>query len=47
VEQMEQRALKDVNSGWNTNISFYLETFGGQHTNLFLNSVNFFNTSGN
>jgi len=29
----------------NTNIYFYLETFGDQSYNLYLNVVHFFNTS--
>ncbi len=34
--------FKNVNSCWNTNISFYLETSGGQRSNLYLNVVHFF-----
>jgi hypothetical protein len=37
--------LKNVNNRWNTNISFYLETSDGQNSNLYLNVVQFFNTS--
>jgi hypothetical protein len=44
---MEQRALKNVNNGLNTNIYSYLETSGGQSYNLYLNFVHFFNTSVN
>ncbi len=44
---MEQRALNNVNSCWNIDISFYLETSGGQSCNLYFNVVNFFNTSVN
>ncbi len=44
---MEQRALENVNSWLNTNIYSYLETFGGQSSNLYLNVVCFFNTSAN
>jgi hypothetical protein len=44
---MEQRALKNVNNCLNTNIYSYLETSGGQRSNLFLNVVHFFNTSVN
>jgi len=44
---MEQRTLKNVNNGLNTNIYSYLETSGGQSSNLYLNGVNFFNTSVN
>jgi hypothetical protein len=42
---MEQPALKIVNNCLNTNIYSYLETSGGQSYNLYLNAVNFFNTS--
>ncbi len=42
---MEQHALKNVNICLNTNIYSYLETFGGQSYNLYLNAVHFFNTS--
>jgi hypothetical protein len=38
---MEQHALKNVNNYWNTNISFYLETSGGQNSNLYLNFTYF------
>jgi len=44
---MEQRALKNVNNYLNTNINSYFQTFGGQSSNLYLNVVHFFNTSGN
>jgi hypothetical protein len=44
---MEQRALKYVNNYLNTNIYSYLETSGGQSSNLYLNVVQFFNTSVN
>ncbi len=44
---MEQHTLKNVNNCLNTNISSYLETSGGQSYNLYLNVVNFFNTSVN
>ncbi len=37
--------FKNVNNCLNTNIYFYLETSGGQSTNLYLNVVHFFNTS--
>jgi hypothetical protein len=40
---MEQRA----NNCLNTNINSYLETSGGQSSNLYLNGVHFFNTSVN
>ncbi len=42
---MEQQALKMVNNCLNTNIYSYLETSGGQSYNLYLNVVQFFNTS--
>jgi hypothetical protein len=38
---MEQNALKNVSICSNTNI--YLETSGGQSSNLYLNVVHFFN----
>jgi hypothetical protein len=44
---MEQHTLKDVNNGWNTNISFYFEISSGQSSNLPLNVVHFFNTKVN
>jgi hypothetical protein len=43
--KMEQNALKNVNSCWNTKITFFLEASGGQHSNLYLNIVHFANTS--
>jgi hypothetical protein len=43
---IEQHALKNVNHCLNTNIYSYLETYGGQSSNLYLNAVHFFNTSG-
>jgi hypothetical protein len=42
---LEQRSLKIVNNCFNTNIYSYLETSGGQSSNLYLNVVDFFNTS--
>ncbi len=47
LELKKQHALKNVNNCWNTNINLYLETSGGQNTNLHLNVVQFFNTSVN
>jgi hypothetical protein len=44
---MEQQALINVNSALNTNIYSYLETSGGQSSNLYLNVAHFFNTSVN
>ncbi len=43
---MKQHTLKNVNNCLNTNIYPYLETSGGQISNLYLNIVHFFNTSG-
>jgi hypothetical protein len=37
----EQHTLKNVNNCENTKITFYLETFGGQNSNLYLNVVHF------
>jgi hypothetical protein len=39
--------FKNVNRCWNTKITFYLETPGGQISNLYFNVVHFFNTSVN
>ncbi len=39
--------LKNVNNYLITNIYSYLETSGGQSSNLYLNVVHFFNTSSN
>ncbi len=39
---MEQRTLKIVNNCLNANIYSYLETYGGQSFNLYLNVVHFF-----
>ncbi len=44
---MEQRTLRNVNNYLNTNIYSYLETTGGQSSNLYLKLVHFFNTSVN
>jgi len=44
---MEQHALKIVNNYLNINIYSYLETSGGQSSNLYLNVVHFFNASVN
>ncbi len=44
---MEHRALKNVRNCLNTNIYSYLETSGGQSSNLYLNVVHFFNASVN
>jgi len=42
---MEQRTSKNVNNCLNTNVYSYLETSGGQSSNLCLNVVHLFNTS--
>ncbi len=42
---MEQRALKNVNNCLNANIYSYLETSGGQSSNLYLNVGKILNTS--
>jgi hypothetical protein len=41
---MEQRALKNLDNYFNTNIYSCLETSSGQSFNLYLNLVNFLNT---
>jgi hypothetical protein len=41
---MEQRTFKNVINYLNTNIYSYLETSGGQSSNLYLNVVHFSNT---
>jgi len=40
---MEQHALKNVNNCLKTNIYSYLESYGDQSSNLYLNVVHFFN----
>jgi hypothetical protein len=47
ISVMEQHTLKNVNNYLNTNIYSYLETSGGQSSNLYLNIVHFINTSVN
>jgi hypothetical protein len=44
---MEQRTLQNVNNCLNTNIYSYLETSGGQSSNLYLNVVHSITTSVN
>jgi hypothetical protein len=44
---MKQHTLKNVNNCLNTNIYSYLQTPGGQCSNLYLNVVHFFNASVN
>jgi hypothetical protein len=39
--------FKNVNNCLNTNTYSYLETSGGQNSNLYLNEAHFFNTSDN
>ncbi len=46
-DTMEQHTLKNVNNCLNTNIYYYLETSGGQSSNLYLKVVYFFSTSVN
>ncbi len=41
---MEEHTLENVNSCLNANIHSYLETFGAQSENLYLNVVRFYNT---
>ncbi len=41
---MEQRTFKNVNNYLNTKIYSYLETSGGQSSNLYLIVVQIFNT---
>ncbi len=41
---MKQRSLKNVNNCFKTNIYAYLETSGGQSSDLHLNVVHYFNT---
>ncbi len=44
---MEQCALKNDNNCLNTIIYSYVQTSGGQSSNLHLNVVHFFNTNDN
>ncbi len=44
IRPMEQCTLKNVSNNFNTNIYSYLETSGGQSSNLNLKVVLFFNT---
>ncbi len=41
---MEQHTFKNENNNLNTNIYSYLETSGGQSSNLYLNVVHLLNT---
>ncbi len=47
IKSVEQRALKNVNNCLKNNIYSYLETSGGQSSNLYLNVVHFFNAIAN
>ncbi len=47
LNTVEQPALRSVNNCLNTNIYFYLETSGGQNSNLYLNVVHFFKAIAN
>jgi hypothetical protein len=47
ISLIEKHALKKINNCWNTNISFYLDTSGGQSYNLFLYVVYFVSASFN
>ena len=44
---MEKHILKNVSNCLNTNIYSYVETSGGESSNLYLNVVHFFNTGVN
>jgi hypothetical protein len=46
---MKQHVWQNVNYCWllNTPITFYVETSGGQSSNLYLSAVHFFNTTVN
>jgi hypothetical protein len=44
---MAKHTLKNINNNFNTNIYSYLETFGGQSSNLYVNVVHIFNTGVN
>ena len=45
--QMEQHASKNVNNCFHASIYSYIETSGGQSSNLYLNVAHFFNASVN
>ncbi len=45
VITIEQRAFENVNNCLNVNIVSYLNTSGGQNSNLYLNVFHFFNVS--
>ena len=44
---MEQNDLKNVNNCWNTKITFYIETSGGQSSNQYSDIAYFFNAGVN
>ncbi len=44
---MEHHTLKNINCCLNINNYSYLDTYGGQSPNLYLNVVHFFNASVN
>jgi len=44
---MEQHTFKNVNNCLNSNIYSYLETSGGQSSNIYLNVPYFLNASAN
>jgi len=44
LHKIEKRAFRNVNTCLNTSISSYLETSGGESSNLYLNVAHFFNT---
>ncbi len=44
---LQWNSTKNVKNYLNTNIYSYLDTSGGQMSNLYLNVVHFFNTSDN
>jgi len=46
TNRMEEHTLENVNNCLNTNIYSYLETYGGQSSNLYLDAY-LFNTSVN
>jgi hypothetical protein len=41
INLMEQHGVKNINSCWNTKITFYLETSGGRNYNTYLNIAHF------
>ncbi len=47
LDVMQQGTLNNVASSLNTKFYFYLETSGGQNSNLYLSVIYFYNTSDN